>query len=93
MLYECMSRTGINTISQNMAWELKELFKNQKNITPGMIEQILNGSNALSVRMDRFNRIALDRKVFERYFKGVPKKEVVIIVEKALEMYFKGERA
>ena len=93
MLYECMSRTGINTISQNTAWELKELCKNQKDITPGMIEQILNGSNALSVRMDRSNRIALDREVFERYFKGVPKKEVVSIVEKALEMYFKGERA
>ena len=28
MLYECMSRTGINTISQNTAWELKELCKN-----------------------------------------------------------------
>jgi hypothetical protein len=93
MLYECMSRTGIDTISQNMAWELKELCKNQKDITPGMIEQILNGSNALSVRMDRSNRIALDREVFERYFKGIPKKEVVSIVEKALEMYFKGERA
>ena len=92
-LYECMSRTGINTISQNTAWELKELCKNQKDITPGMIEQILNGSNALSVRMDRSNRIALDREVFERYFKGVPKKEVVDIVQKALEMYFKGERA
>ena len=38
--------------------------------------------------MDRSNRIALDREVFERYFKGVPKKEVVSIVEKALEMYF-----
>ena len=43
--------------------------------------------------MDRSNRIALDREVFERYFKGVPKKEVVDIVQKALEMYFKGERA
>ncbi len=93
MLYECMSRTGINTISQNTAWELKELCQKQNDVTPGMIEQILNGNNALSVRMDRSNRIALDREVFERYFKGVPKKEVVSIVEKALEMYFKGERA
>ena len=93
MLYECMSRTGINTISQNMAWELKELCQKQNDVTLGMIEQILNGNNALSVRMDRSNRIALDREVFERYFKGVPKKEVVSIVEKALEMYFKGERA
>ncbi|MBO6308698.1 MAG: hypothetical protein J6N70_07700 [Oribacterium sp.] len=93
MLYECMSRTGINTISQNTAWELKELCKNQKDITPGMMEQILNGSNALSVRMDRSNRIALDREVFERYFKDVPKKEVVDIVQKALEMYFNAEGA
>ena len=93
MLYECMSKTGKTTIDHNTAWELKELCKNQKDITPGMMEQILNGSNALSVRMDRSNRIALDREVFERYFKGVPKKEVVSIVEKALEMYFKGERA
>lgn len=88
-----MSRTGINTIFQNTAWELKELYKKQKDITPGMIEQILNGSNALSVRMDRSNRIVIDREVFERYFKDVPKKEVVSIVEKAPEMYFKGERA
>ena len=91
MLYECMSRTGINTISQNTAWELKELCKNQKDITPGMIEKILSGSNALSVRMDRSNRIALDSEVFERYFKDVPKKEVVDIVQKALEMYFNAE--
>ena len=53
----------------------------------------MNGSNALSIRMDRSNRIALDREVFERYFKGVPKKEVVDIIQKAIEMYFKGERA
>ena len=92
MLYECMSKTGKTTIDHNTAWELKELYK-KKNITPGMIEQILNSSNALSVRMDRSNRIALDREVFERYFKGEKKKEVVSIVEKALEMYFKGERA
>ena len=93
MLYECMSRTGVNTVSQNTAWELKELCKKEKNITPGMIEQILSGSNALSVRMDRSNRIALDREVFERYFKDVPKKEVVDIVQKALEMNFKAEGA
>ena len=76
-----------------MGWEIRELYKSTKELTPGMIEQILSGSNALSVRMDRTNRIALDREVFERYFKGVPKKEVVGIVEKALEMYFKAERA
>ena len=58
-----------------------------------MIEKILSGSNALSVRMDRSNRIALDREVFERYFTGVPKKEVVDIVQKALEMYFNAEGA
>ena len=89
MLYECMSKTGKTTIDHNTAWELKELCKKQNDVTPGMIEEILNGRNALSVRMDRSNRIAIDREVFERYFKGVPKKEVVSIVEKALEMYFR----
>ena len=38
-------------------------------------------------------RIAIDREVFERYFMGVPKKEVVSIVQKALEMYFNAEGA
>ena len=58
-----------------------------------MIEQILNGSSALSVRLNRKNRIALDQEVFDKYFRDVPKKEVVGIVEKALEMYFSGARA
>ncbi|MCR5167513.1 MAG: ParB N-terminal domain-containing protein, partial [Oscillospiraceae bacterium] len=93
MLFDCMSKIGKATLDMNTAWEIRELYKSTKELTPGMIEQILSGSNALSVRMDRTNRIALDREVFERYFKGVPKKEVVGIVEKALEMYFKAERA
>ena len=93
MLFDCMSKIGKATLDMNTAWEIRELYKSTKELTPGMIEQILSGSNALSVRMDRTNRIALDREVFERYFKGVPKKEVVGIVEKALEMYFKAKRA
>ena len=58
-----------------------------------MIEQMLTGSKALSVKLNRKSRIALDQEVFNKYFRDVPKKEVVGIVEKALEMYFSGARA
>ena len=93
MLYECMSRMGITALNVNTAWELKELSKSVKDITPDMIERILNGSSALSVKLNRKNRIAPDQEVFDKYFRNVPKKEVVGIVEKALETYFNGARA
>ena len=92
-LYECMSRTGQNSIDQNTAWELKELYKKKNELTRDMIEQILNGKNALSVALNKGHRIALASEVYDKYLKDLPKKEVVSIVEKALEMYFKGERA
>ena len=92
-LYECMSRTGQNSIDQNIAWELKELYKKKNELTPDMIEQILSGRNALSVALNKGHRIALAPEVYDKYLKDVPKKEVVSIVEKALEIYFKGERA
>ncbi len=92
-LYECMSRTGQNSIDQSTAWELKELYKKKNELTPDMIEQILSGKNALSVALNKGHRIALAPEIYDKYLKDVPKKEVVSIVEKALEMYFKGERA
>ncbi|MBO6309814.1 MAG: ParB N-terminal domain-containing protein [Oribacterium sp.] len=92
-LYECMSRTGQNSIDQSTAWELKELYKKKNELTPDMIEQILSGRNALSVALNKGHRIALAPEVYDKYLKDLPKKEVVSIVEKALEMYFKGERA
>ena len=92
-LYECMSRTGQNSIDQNTAWELKELYKKKNELTPDMIEQILSGRNALSVALNKGHRIALTPEIYDKYLKDVPKKDVVSIVEKALEMYFKGERA
>ena len=92
-LYECMSRTGQNSIDQNIAWELKELYKKKNELTTDMIEQILSGKNALSVAVNKGHRIALAPEVYDKYLKDLPKKEVISIVEKALEMYFKGERA
>ena len=68
VIHDLSTNSRLNLIIQK-AWERKKLYTKQKDITLEMIEQVLNGSNALSVRMDRFNRIALDR-----YFNGVPKK-------------------
>ena len=93
MLYECMSKTGKSSLDMDTAWEIRELYKSTNELTQGMIEQILNGSSALSVKLNRKSRIALDQDVFDKYFRNVPKKEVVGIVEKALEMYFKSVSA
>ena len=93
MLYECMSKTGKSSLDMDTAWEIRELYKSTTELTQGMIEQILNGSSALSVKLNRKSRIALDQDVFDKYFRNVPKKEVVGIVEKALEMYFKSVSA
>lgn len=93
MLYECMSKTGKSSLDMDTAWEIRELYKSTKEFTPSMIEQMLTGSKALSVKLNQKNRIALDQEVFDKYFRDVPKKEVVGIVEKALEKYFKSVSA
>ena len=90
-LYECMSAMGVNSIDMKTAKELRQTYKAYKEFTDEHIEQILNFINERKVE-DKSHKIALTADVFNKYLSNVPKKDVVGIVEKALEMYFKGER-
>ena len=56
------------------------------------IEQIMNYVKEGNAE-EKPHKIALATAVYDKYLKDVPKKEVVSVIEKALEMYFKGERA
>ena len=63
-----------------------------KEFTDEHIEQILNFINE-GVKEEKPHKIVLTADVFNKYLSNVSKKDVVSIVEKALEMYFKGESA
>ena len=93
MLYECMSKTGTVSIDMNTAYELRELYKKKNDLTSDMVDEILSGRNARSVMLNRTHKISVTPEIYNKFLKDIPKKEVVSIVEKALEMYFKGERA
>ena len=88
-----MSKTGTVSIDMNTAYELRELYKKKNDLTSDMVDEILSGRNARSVMLNRTHKISVTPEIYNKFLKDIPKKEVVSIVEKALEMYFKGERA
>lgn len=91
-LYDQMSVIGETTIDMKRAKELRQMYSSNNDFTDEQIDQILNFINEGKTE-EKPHKIALTADVFNRYLSNVPKKEVVSIIEKALEMYFKGERA
>lgn len=89
-LYERMSAMGVNGIDMKTAKELRQTYKAYKEFTDEHLEQILNFINE-GVKEEKPHKIALTADVFNKYLSNVSKKDVVSIVEKALEMYFKRE--
>lgn len=91
-LYEHMSAIGENSLDMRTARELREMYKAYNDFTDEHIEQIMNYVKEGNTE-EKSHKIALAPAVYNKYLKDVPKKEVVSVIEKALEMYFKGERA
>ena len=91
-VYERMSAIGENSIDMRTAKELREMYKAYNDFTDEHIEQIMNYVKEGNTE-EKSHKIALAPAVYDKYLKDVPKKEVVSVIEKALEMYFKGERA
>ena len=91
-LYERMSAIGENSVDMRTARELREMYKAYNDFTDEHIEQIMNYVKEGNTE-EKSHKIALAPAVYNKYLKDVPKKEVVSVIEKALEMYFKGERA
>ena len=91
-LYERMSAIGENSIDMRTARELRDMYKAYNDFTDEHIEQIMNYVKEGNAE-EKPHKIELAPAVYDKYLKDVPKKEVVSVIEKALEMYFKGERA
>lgn len=91
-LYERMSALGEKNIDMKTAKELRQAYNAYNDFNAEQIDQVLNFINE-SRTEEKPHKIALKADVFNKYLSNVPKKEVVSIVEKALEMYFKSERA
>ena len=86
-LYDRMSAMGVNSIDMKTAKELRQTYKAYKEFTDEHIEQILNFINEGNT-WEKSHKIALTADVFNKYLSNVPKKEVISVIEKALEMYF-----
>ena len=88
-LYEYMSAMGETTIDAQMAKELRQLYNRDSEFPTEQISALFNRIKTEKAGQERICAVPLGRSVYERYLKEVPKKEVVGIIETALEMYFK----
>ena len=92
-LYERMCIMGEKSIDMRTAKELRQMYKAYNDLTDKHIEQILNDIKEGDKAEEKPHKIALAPSVFDKYLKDIPKKDVVNVIEKALEMYFKGARS
>ena len=91
-LYDVMSELGIKSVDMGTAKKMRELCKTCDPIAEQFME-IFTGDKTETDPANKPYKLFLRHSVFDRYLKDVPKKEVVGIVEKALEMYFSGVTA
>ena len=92
-LYEYMSAMGETTIDAQMAKELRQLYNRDSDFTTEQISALFSRINTEKAGQERLYAVPLERTVFDKYLKDIPKKEVMSVVEKALEMYFNVARA
>ena len=88
-LFERMLAIGSNCIELRTAKELRALYKEHEDFTEKQVEQVLTQIDKGTI-FEKPHKITVSMDVFDRYLKNVQKNEVVSVVEKALEMYFKG---
>ena len=91
-LYECMSAMGETSIDAQMAKELRQLYNRDNDFTAEQISALFNRSKTEKAGQERLCAVPLGRTAFDKYLRDVPKKDIISIVEKALEMYFKEAR-
>jgi hypothetical protein len=76
----------------NTAKQIRELCK-VCDPFPEQFQEILSRDKTEKPKEIKSYRLIINPSVYDRYLKNVPKKELVGIVEKALELYFKDMSA
>nr|MCR5167317.1 hypothetical protein [Oscillospiraceae bacterium] len=91
-LYDVMSELGISSVDMNTAKQIRELCKSCDPFSE-QFQEILSGEKSEKSKEIKSYRLIIKPSVYDRFLKNVPKKELVGIVEKALELYFKDMSA